>query len=218
MASTRIVLGSVFAASAVALVVACSSGTTTVIGGDGGTSGGLGSSGSSGTGTSGGSGSSVNKCGSSSGSNTCTEAENKAYSDCLTSACDSKYTECFGAGYKTGTFSGPCGTYLTCVNACACNDTACTSKCTAPSACTTCLQGIGSCSATCTAPACATGGSSGGTSGGTGAKKSCADLQACCAKITDATKKSQCDQTYNAVKSSEDSCNSIYSTFAADCP
>ena len=87
------------------------------------------------------------------------------------------------------------------------------------SACTTCSQGLAGCSSMCTLPACAKGGSSGSSGdGGGGAKKSCADLQACCAKIADASTKSQCDQTYAAVKSSEDSCNAVYPSFAASCP
>jgi len=209
-------------AASVALLMACSSTVTTGNGtsGTGGTSGtsGTGTSGTSGSGTSGSSGSeSKFKDCSGGSSNTCTAAETQAYSDCVMGKCDATYTECFGSGYKDGNFGGACSTFAACTNACACNDTACYQACGAPpAACSTCLQKIGTCSSGCTAPACMSAGSSGssGSSGG----KTCDDLQTCCAAITDSTKKTQCETTYNAIKSSGDTaCNAAYSGYASDC-
>jgi hypothetical protein len=48
--------------------------------------------------------------------------------------------------------------------------------------------------------------------------KTCADLETCCGKIADATKKSQCETQLDAVKASGDmACNALYSQYAADC-
>ena len=227
MASTRVIIGSVFAASALTLVVACSS---TSSGTPGGTSGSSGTSGTSGGGTSGGgtsgggtsgggtSGNSLSKC---QPKNGCTDAENKTYGDCVVSACDTKFTECYGAGWKTGSFTGPCGTYITCTQACACGDTACYTKCGQPdAACSTCIEGSASCAQSCKAPACAStsgGVDSGtsGTSGGGGA--TCADLGACCAKITDASIKSQCDKA-KASTNDDAQCANFYNAIKSFCP
>lgn len=46
----------------------------------------------------------------------------------------------------------------------------------------------------------------------------CTDLQACCAKITDAATKTSCTNAYNAVKTNESSCNTVYASFAGKCP
>lgn len=138
----------------------------------------------------------------------CTQAEQNAYSNCVTTACDTQYKECLGPNYRSGNFSGACGTYIQCFNACACNDTACFVACGQPdTACQTCLLSFTSCSASCTVPACYTsGGGTGGTSGGGGNSGSggnsggggsgggltCADLLTCCNTIADANAKAQC--------------------------
>ncbi len=171
MASTRIVIGIVVtAASSLVALAACSGSTTGTSTGDGGAS--SSGSGTSGSNASGGSG--IKQCPTSTTS-TCTDAENQAYGSCLQDKCNSEYSKCFGADYKSGKFSGSCGPYITCTQACPCNDTACTSKCAAPtSECTTCLQGFSSCSQQCPVPACATGGSSGSSgSSGTPAGTTC---------------------------------------------
>lgn len=221
MASTRVIVGTVVAGAALTLGLACSSTATGE--GSSGTSGGAATSGgpsgggTSGGGTSGSTGSAIKNCSTSSDKSTCTDAEIKPYSDCINDKCGAKFAECYGPGYKTGNFGGPCGTYITCSNACACNDTTCYQKCGTPApACSTCLQGVGTCTSACTAPACATASTS-SSSGGPGAK-SCADLKACCDAIVDPAKKTECNQTYSAVKASEASCNAIYTTYAAQCP
>ena len=148
------------------VVVACSSGTTTT-GSSSGTSGASGgtsgtSGGTSGTsgGTSGSSGSSGFKdC--STSSSKCTEAEAKPYSDCLETKCGDKIKVAFGPDYKSGTFAGACKEYITCTQACNCNDSACSSKCIPdggfPKACTDALTDYGTCISTagCEVPACA---------------------------------------------------------------
>lgn len=205
MASTRIAFGIGFAAATLGLVMACSSSTSGSSSGTSGTSGGTSGS------TSG-----IKSCGSSQTASKCTAAELQPYSDCVQTNCASAYTECYGADYKNGNFSGPCGTYITCANACACEDTACRMKCSLDSACTTCLTGKAStCSQGCTIPACATAGSSGtsGTSGTTG--KTCAQLAACCATQTGSAQMA-CQGAYDAIKNNGDAtCNAAYSTY---CP
>jgi hypothetical protein len=229
---TQVVLGVAVMGSSLALAAACSS-TTNNTGGDGGTgtSGGTsgatsgGTSGATSGGTSGGGVVGGSKCGSTSGStSTCTQAETDAYNSCLTGMCDSQYQAALGSGYKTGSYGGACGTYITCTQACACNDTACYMKCGQPdSACTTALTAASTCAQSkCPAPACLSPKTDGGTSGTSGSSggttHTCAELMACCAAIADASMKSSCDQTYMAVMSSEPGCNAVYPQYAASCP
>jgi hypothetical protein len=205
-------------ASLTLAVVACSSSTS---GTSTGTSGGA-SGGTSGAATSGGSG--PNKCAASQpAASKCTAAEIQTYSDCVNSKCSSQYTQCYGSGWQSGSFSGPCGSYLTCASACACNDTACFSKCTPTTECSTCLEGTTNCSAGCTLPACYTAGtSSGGTSGTSGssgtAAHTCADLATCCGKIADANIKSSCDSAKTAAGTNDSTCSTYYAAFSSYCP
>ena len=102
----------------------------------------------------------------------CTQAELDTYDNCVISQCGSVIATCFGSGYKTGSFSGPCASYGSCVSKCNCTDSACKTACGQPaSACQTCQSNIGSCAltSTCSIPACLlSGGGTGGNSGGTG--------------------------------------------------
>lgn len=111
-------------------------------------------------------------CGSGPG-NTCTAAERMTYETCVTNACNATYTDCLGPGYKTGTYTGVCGTYFSCVNACPCeNNIACLLACGLPDpACQACALQLETCSGMCTEPACystpgGTGGRGGGSTGG----------------------------------------------------
>jgi hypothetical protein len=225
MASTRIVIGIVVtAASSLVALAACSGSTSNTGNGDGGAS----SSGTSGSGTSGGTsgsgtsgGSAIKQCAPS--TSTCSETETNTYSSCIQEKCDATFTKCYGADYKSGTFSGDCGSYITCTQACACGDNTCLAKCTITDACKTCIiPAAQNCSAMCTAPACLTGGSSGssgssGTSGG-GGSKTCADLKACCDKIPAGQMKDNCNGTYDAIKTMDSSCNAVYASYAPSCP
>jgi len=217
MASTRIVIGiAATAASALVGLAACSGSTTGTGSGDGGafsSGGGTSGGGTSGSGASG--GSAVKRCPST--GSTCTEAETATYNSCLQEKCDATYAKCFGSAYKSGTFTGDCGTYITCTQACACGDTACLAKCTISDACKTCLiPAAQNCAAMCTAPACEKSGSS-GTSGGGGSNKTCADLKACCDKIAEGMKKDSCNATYDGVKGTDSTCSIVYGQYAGDC-
>ena len=193
MASTRFILCTALTASALAL--ACSSSST-----GSGTSGGA-----SGTFTNG-----INKCGGTSSSN-CTAAEVKQYDDCFATACDGKFAECYGADWKAGTYSGPCGTYTACFNACACGDTACFTKCPEPSAeCSDCRIRSSSCSDGCKLPACGTASTSGGTA--------CAKLAACCAKIESPSFKQNCDQSKETAGTDNDLCSTFVGIYKTGCP
>lgn len=196
MASIRFILGTALAASA--LAVACSS-STTGSGSSGGTSG------SSGTFTSG-----INKCGGTSSTN-CTPEQVKQYDECFATACDSKFAECYGAGWKSGTYAGPCGTYIACFNACGCGDTECFTKCPDPSAeCSDCRIRSSSCSDGCTLPKCGTASTSGGTA--------CADLAACCAKIESPSFKQNCDQSKETAGTDNDLCKTFVGIYKTGCP
>ncbi len=196
MASIRVILCTSLTASALAL--ACSSSTT-----GNGTSGGA--SGASGTFTKG-----IDKCGGISSSN-CTPAEVKQYDDCFATACDSKFSECYGADWKAGVYAGPCGTYTACFNACACGDTDCFTKCPDPSAeCSACRIKSSSCSDGCKLPACGTASTSGGTA--------CAKLAACCAKIESPSFKQNCDQSKETAGTDNDLCSTFVGIYKTGCP
>jgi hypothetical protein len=150
----------------------------------------------------------------------CTAEQNKMYSDCLISKCDAQFQACYGSGYKSGSFSGACGPYLTCISKCGCTDMACKSACTITPDCQTCITGmLAGCalSSGCTLPVCTgtgTGGTAGAGTGGTagagtggaggagtggaggsgGGGTGCAALSTCCAAFADAGAKMACQQ------------------------
>ncbi|MCK6535837.1 MAG: hypothetical protein L6Q84_22950 [Polyangiaceae bacterium] len=171
----------------------------------GASSGGGGGSGATGGGSSGGSGG----CGGG-GGNTC-----KEYTDCAQAKCDTEYQECLGAGYKSGSFSGgKCETYMNCVTACNC-DTTCTSKCTMDSACQGCMTGtLASCtSSKCSAELQQCAGTGGAGSGGASGGGTCADLEACCNKLS-GSDQTNCTTTYNQIKAGGDAaCNTLLQTY-----
>ena len=243
---TQLVLGVALMGSSLALAAACSS-TTTGGTGDGGTpatsggtsgatSGGTsgatsgGTSGATSGGTSGGTSGVVggSKCGGMSTS-TCTQSEIDSYNNCNFSMCDAEYQAALGSNYKTGSYAGACGTYITCTTACPCGDSACTQKCGLPDmACQTAIGKASSCSQMkCPPPACfKSAGTSGGTSGTSGGASgtsgttmhTCADLATCCAAIADASTKSGCDAAAMSAGTNESTCNSYYDAFKTSCP
>jgi hypothetical protein len=134
----------------------------------------------------------------------------------VNTACSTQIKQCYGPDFQSGTFAGDCGNYITCYQKCACTDTACQQACTTgadtkpTAACGTCLSDYGKCTAkaACTVPKCML------PNGG-----DCATLNTCCGKITDATKKSICTATYNAIKDSGDiACDAAYGSQKANCP
>lgn len=171
----------------------------------GASSGGGGGSGATGGGSSGGSGG----CGGG-GGNTC-----KEYTDCAQAKCDTEYQECLGAGYKSGSFSGgKCETYMNCVTACNC-DTTCTSKCTMDSTCQGCMTGtLASCTTSnCSAELQKCAGTGGAGSGGASGGGTCADLEACCNKLS-GSDQTNCTTTYNQIKAGGDAaCNTLLQTY-----
>ncbi len=202
MTSNHFVIRTVLCLSTLTLAIACSSSTT---GSDssGGTSGASGTTGPSGT--------SIDKCGGTTSTSKCTAAELKPYNECFVTACDSKFGECYGAAWKTGTFTGPCGTYLTCFNACACGDEACYAACPQPSdECTACRVNSSACSDGCKLPAC------GGAT--TGSSKACADLAACCAKIESPSFKTNCDQSIETSGTDAELCATFLGVYKTGCP
>lgn len=168
----------------------------------------------------------LSSCSSSSG--TCTGTD--AYNTCIENKCSSSYKMCFGDGYKSGQFGGVCASYLDCVSKA---PDPCKNSCALPTGdCQTCLiSKIVACttSAGCTPPQCSftgasgsgtgSSGRSGGTAGTSAASGTCNDLNACCAKITDANLKSACEQAYSAAKSSGDAvCSAALQSLKMFCP
>lgn len=128
----------------------------------------------------------------------CTQAEVDTYEQCVMNACDAEMKQCFGSGYRSGSYGGPCGSWLTCSAKCACNDNACEQKCQPENACMDCIAGTSKCteSAKCTRPACMTGGGSksdaGSTQDASAYEAACADLMTCCDALTDAAAQDVC--------------------------
>lgn len=149
---------------------------------------------------------------SSGGQSKCTQAELDTYSNCTQNNCQTEAKACYGDSYLSGSFGGSCGPYITCTQKCECNDTACFQACASSldQNCQTCQTTYGTCiNQKCPAPSCMTGGSG----------KTCADLEACCAKIPSGQDKSTCETVYNSVKSQGDAtCDAIYQQYAAKCP
>ena len=156
-------------------------------------------------------------------------SDSAPYNTCLETQCGSTYKECWGADYKTGTYSGPCADVVSCQQACACGDTACLRACPGPSDnCGACLFGLAGCVPKCTAPSCASqsaSSSSGSTAsdGGTrsdagdagGTTHSCADVSACCNAQTNNTYKSACLFALSQAHGDESLCNQGYNQFSA---
>jgi hypothetical protein len=182
-------------------------------------------------------------CPSGSNAGMCTAEQNNAYANCLIGKCDTQFQACYGPGYKSGTFSGPCATYLNCVTKCGCGDTACRAACTVGSECTTCLGSVANCalSSGCALPVCnGTGGTAGAGTGGTagtgtggtagtgtggaggtgGGTGNCAALNACCASIANAQLKMACQMQAGLIQGNDQTCAALLSSYraAAVCP
>jgi hypothetical protein len=140
---------------------------------------------------------------------TCDESEVEAYGACIGKACNAEYQSCFGPSFATGVYDGgPCATYYTCLGKCSCNDTACAQGCgIAPVDCQQCIANtITDCVANsgCTSPVC------GDASAQVTAYKTCQELAACCAAITDPTEKMLCDSEYQQAAADGDAiCNAF---------
>jgi hypothetical protein len=74
--------------------------------------------------------------------------QDQACTSCVTSMCSSEGTTAYGSGFASGDYGGgACGSYITCVAACACNDTTCLEKCGLPdSSCESAIQAGATCS------------------------------------------------------------------------
>ncbi|HKO47344.1 MAG TPA: hypothetical protein VJV79_06455 [Polyangiaceae bacterium] len=131
------------------------------------------------------------------------EAQCPAAVTCLQTKCKSQFD-------TASSTTGPCGTYSQCLDACNCDQT-CVSQCAQSAECKTASDAV----ATCAQASCITeffsciGGGAGGA--GSGSAKTCADLTACCATLTDATEKTACTQI--AGVGTEILCGLSYSNF-----
>lgn len=168
---------------------------------------------------------------------TCTGVD--TYESCVESHCDSQAQACFGSGYKSGNFSGPCGGFIGCVSSCACGDTACQTGCISQltNDCTSCSQTFSTCetSSGCAMPVCTggatadapifsfpdapTGPHADAPPGGGGADApptsgDCATLAICCPKLP-AEEQSTCNQIVGAAN--EQACQLTLTALGAAC-
>lgn len=143
------------------------------------------------------------------------QAAIQEYSDCAVETCDGEYKQCFGDGYLSGAFGGPCQGLMECANQCQDCDQACLQACSDqhyPGACEECILGpIFDCvvdaltSGTCKIP-CGPS-SSGGV---------CDDLKACCNSIAEQDKKDECLGFHDQVKLAGDQgCKGPLDTYKA---
>ena len=151
------------------------------------------SSSSSGTGSSG-------PC----GDNTTTSSGNQACSDCISSKCSGQISDSQSA----------CSDYVSCLNGCGCT-TACSMMCQSSisSDCQSAQNAIVSCISTSCPSECGFGTTTGSnTTASTGSGgATCADLDACCAQVTDMQLKSGCDQTVSA--GNDANCSSVLNAY-----
>lgn len=137
------------------------------------------------------------------------------YVACLEAACPSELSKCFGPGNAAGDFTGGlCAEYATCATTAT---DPCDNTCSAEAACQACLGELVGCvqNSACQVPVCPD--SDGGTSpdGGTGITGTCADLEACCASLTDQAAKDSCNQTLAAARAraGDSDCAVVYSSY-----
>lgn len=124
-----------------------------------------------------------------------TSDDDKACDDCMQSQCGAQLAECYGSGYASGNFGGPCGPVIQCQCSCPEGDLGCIVACGSKggSACETCAAKIGSCEKTKCASAC--GSSSTPDSGTPPSAGGCENLGTnCCPKISDAEAKQGCEE------------------------
>ncbi len=194
------------AAGIVGLALACSNSDE---GSSGGNNGGnsSGASGASGQ-SSGSSGDSKFKNCSITTGTSCTEAELKPYSDCLSEKCDTPYKQCYGDDYKNGNFGGPCASWIACVQKCDCKDTPCILACKAEEACKTCVEQAATCGDACTEPECSKQGTPKPDGGGNNPNATCANLQTCCDSMPAGEQKDGCNDV--AQSGDDASCGPVY--------
>lgn len=71
---------------------------------------------------------------------------NQACQQCTASSCSSQASTAYGSNWQSGNIcAGECGSYIACIAACTCTDTACFTACSASSACTSASQAALSC-------------------------------------------------------------------------
>jgi hypothetical protein len=83
------------------------------------------------------------------GANACTQQQEDEYDTCVLGTCEEAYIDGAGPDYASGSFSGKCKSYFSCVEACACNDAVCTTSCaqnlTSDAACLAATQSLAAC-------------------------------------------------------------------------
>jgi hypothetical protein len=142
-----------------------------------------------------------------------------AYAACVQNACGSALAQCFGPNNERSDFTGgSCSDYAGCVTAAVDH---CHNGCTPSADCGACLGTLSACvqGSPCTAPRC-TGGSGTGDGGsprdgGTQISGTCADLEACCAAISDQTSRDACNSTLAdaRARAGDADCAIVFSTY-----
>jgi hypothetical protein len=153
----------------------------------------------------------------------CTVAQKEAYALCILDRCDSPYQACLGPGYRSGVYAEPCGDFVACLDRCPCEDVACHEACRPSPDCQSCLSNRASqCggASLCTPPVC-TPSPPPLPDAGLDAPSSCDDLLRCCAALSSADQRVQCNMAYASVKTGGDAaCGGLLSIYRANhlCP
>lgn len=141
------------------------------------------------------------KCGTGSGGGT----TSTACTSCEQAHCSAQMTTCFGADYK----GGSCAAYVSCLNACDCNNLSCLMACSPGAACESCMNAMDTCTQTNCATECKATVSDAGTDtiplpeAGTGG---CTALKTCCTTVP-ASGQASCNNVANA--GNEANCNTM---------
>lgn len=113
---------------------------------------------------------------------TCTDEDLIEWHECTTDACQDEYEACYGAGFRSGEYTGVCKPFIDCAQRCDCYDTDCVAACPIPQDCLDCFDGV-SCGQECS-PSCIAFGPRAG--------KTCRDTLACCPGLPNESLQSEC--------------------------
>jgi hypothetical protein len=177
---------------------------------DGGGSGGAVSGGDGGPGEGGSSASAGGKSSGSALADCASANASAACGACVESKCAAPRKKCFGENYS----GGLCADYVACASKAA--DPCRPTECAAPSGdCLKCITtDVGNCEQQNCEKECG-GGDAGSTSSG---DATCADLNDCCSRITNAGIKSGCENAYSQLKGDDMRCRAVYDSLKSYCP
>jgi hypothetical protein len=122
---------------------------------------------------------------------TCTDYEFIEYYECTADACQAGFEACYGAGFRSGEYTGACKPFIDCARRCDCYDTDCVLACPIALECWDCLDGL-TCEHECNLSCEVIGPRSG---------KTCQDTLMCCPGLPDESTRADC---FNGVENLRD--------------